>query len=338
MQRPRTSQGGGCGTPDRARPRIEVRIDDPVCRSLVGTGRVSGRPSPPKQTPQPLLASQLTGEALAALQADGRFMPRLQVAAPGEPRLPGQEEAEQLATEFWRTFGSSYRGDVEARRGSPIDPAVLTACRASLLAESAWNSPPKNELTLFRAHIGPRWIVPLCNGASPQVLIGVAALVAELLPSGDFKASPELLNAAFSVEGVPIGRELALSAEQAAAAVAVATGARVSRVPRLMRADAPLSGWWTMWAVEVERPVGVRGASSHRERRTSTVFFGNLPAEGWRMAIADNLAVSAPDSIALVKDILRGDGRRVVVVRRRRNGLPSFARMEGVEVGGGQQP
>ena len=294
--------------------------------------------SAPRETGAAILSQQLVGDALAALGPDGRFLKQPVESPAGVARTWSQSEAEAFVMLFWKTFGSSYREDVEARRGAPIDPAALRVCGNSLLAESTWESPPREELTLYRAHIGARWIVPLCQGSSPQVLISVAALLAELMPPRGVLSSPELLNAGLSITGIPAGSALAMSAEQAASVVASTTRLRVTKVPRLMRADAPLSGWWAMWAVEVEQPVEVRGARSGRARQTRTVFYGALPREGWRPAIADNLEPMPQDSLLQIQDISRSGNRAVMSVWLHRTSRAHFSVMEPVEASGGHTP
>ena len=89
----------------------------------------------------------------------------------------------------------------------------------------------------------------LCDGGVEQAVAAVGAYATDLI-GFDFSAptgatGAELLNASFSLHGIPIGVRYPASAEEAAARVAAATGRKVVSVPRLVRARVPLAGWWS---------------------------------------------------------------------------------------------
>lgn len=283
----------------------------------------------------PLSANILTGDALAALTSDGRFQ-RRDVLAGSPVAALSRQQAEAMAAGYWKTFGRTMRSEVASRHGAPIEPDRLTPCGTSVIAEGPYEPPTPLELSSVRAFLGPQWVVPFCDGNEAQLIVTVSALAAGLIPRGNMMASPEFVNTTFSFQGIPVGTQLVLAPEDAALAVARATGARVTTVPRLLRADPPWSRWWSMWAVDVDRATNVLGAKSGRTRSLSTVIYGHIPTDRWRAELADNAQQAPVDSVRDISTSLLGGGPVTARLRRRQG--PVLSSIEAVQVRGGATP
>ena len=167
----------------------------------------------------------------------------------------------------------------------------LSSCGPALYGESGLLSVPDSIIVTHRIHRGPYWEVLLCDGGVQQAVAAVGAYGTDLIgfdfsaPTG--AAGAELLNASFSLHGIPIGVRYPASAEEAAARVAAATGRKVVSVPRLVRGRVPLAGWWTLWSVDLDSAVMVRGTRRNVSRSRSTLMYGLLPSARWEMTVVD---------------------------------------------------
>ncbi|MBI2796687.1 MAG: hypothetical protein HYX65_08295 [Gemmatimonadetes bacterium] len=245
-------------------------------------------PSPAALTTVP--AGAVTAAALAALGADGRFE-RTASAFPTPFPIMSAAQAETVAVRFLRVHGSAFNSDFSEDRGETVRSERLTSCGPALYGDSPLSPVPDSIIVNLRITMGPAWEVLLCDGGVQQVVVGVGAYATDLVgfdfnaPTGS--AGSELLNASLSWRGIPVGVRYPASAEEAAARVAAATGRKVVSVPRLVRGRIPLSKWWTLWSVDLDSAVTVRGLRSNVSRSRSTLMYGLLPAARWEMAVVD---------------------------------------------------
>ena len=243
----------------------------------------------------------LVGAARASFGDDGRF----HVSAAEAQPAPALSENDAIATAaaFWAAFGQNLGLVVTHDRGGAGTRAASVApCGEAFLAASSL-SPAASSLSRPRALLlGAQWIVPLCDGNSTGAVLAIAADGTRLSPETIRAASPTELNATVHIYGLPDGARLIVSAEEAAAFASTRTGLRVSSVPRLIRAEEPVSGWYALWSVELESAVTVRGARTGRTRALSRVWVGANPADGFRLSLLDSESSNAGAAVRSVAD------------------------------------
>lgn len=305
------------------------------CDDATGPRQVPNTPiaSPPAVTTvDPAL---LAGDALAALGPDGRFS-RSAVPLPSAYPQLSRQQGESLAVAFWRVFRGSYGPGTEEERGGPINIAQLAPCAPAQYAESSVEAAPDSASQSLRTHWGPRWVVVFCDGATQVLVIAVGTFATALVgpPADPWRFSDtELLTAAISTQGIPVGVRYPLDAEEAAYRIATITGRHVDSVPRLIIAKPNFSPWWTLWSVSLEHPVMVRGVDTGRDRSRQAVWFGLLPASRWLLTIADPKSPIDEGSFLTRDWIHRPDGTLsefpIVLARRP---IPAFGASEPVVV------
>ena len=279
----------------------------------------------------------LTGEALVALQSNGRFrMPLRALTTNGGVRLLSSDEAESLALAYLRAFGGAMSRDLADGRGSVVEVAGLRPCANSQLTESPWREPGRGELTPLRAWLGPVWIVTLCRGTDPQVVASVGALLADLGTETDILSSISSTSAGFAFASIPPGAVVTASPEEAAREVARRTGRRVAKVPLLIRADAPVAGFNAMWQVEIETPVSISTSESGSASSTAVFFYGSIADDRWihDIRVAD-VSIGKDSLITVELNPEVAGSRREVVTRSMR---PHFRRLSRLSSIGGQTP
>lgn len=248
-----------------------------------------------------LQASMLVGAARASFGGDGRFHPSAAEAQPAPAMSPN--DAIATAAAFWAAFGQNLGVLVTRDRGgASIRAGAVTPCGMAFLAASSL-SPAAGSLSRPRALLlGAQWIVPLCDGNSTRAVLAIAADGTPLNPQTMRDASPTELNATVHIYGLPDGARPIVSAEEAATFAFTRTGLRVSSVPRLIRAEAPVSGWHALWSVELESAVTVTGARTGRARALNRVWVGANPADGFRLALLDSESSDAGAAARSVSD------------------------------------
>lgn len=256
---------------------------------------------PTPVSPRDLTPEMVTGEAAAALGADGRFRFPLPTAAPGKMSL---DTARDQSLEFAKyvTNNVLLRGVVEAGRGGYwTDPHLLTLCQTeahsvrSQLGEISVDSlPTRGRVTLLRK-FGPQWLLTLCGSAGePQMTVQVAQHenLVRFRSGAPVESDPSLLSA-FSPQGVPFEwpDALPVSAERAARFAYDQLGARIARVPELfLRGDVNTDGVYDLqagaarscsrWRVVLDREVGVQVAPGAPIRFTTEVYVASLTCRG----------------------------------------------------------
>lgn len=279
-------------------------------------------PNPGKAIIPSVDRSLVTGEALAALDAGGRY-----TALPTPYPVPflavDADSARAIAVRFWAGWGMNWRFRIQDDAGVSVDHTRLNVCGRPLYAESAVDPAPATASPAFRAFYGPRWLVTLCDGASVRAILSISVFATGLLGVGAYDASSDDLTSGIEYGGVPPGARFPQSAEEATIATAHFTGATVTRVPRLVMADPNVEHIFALWAVEVSRSFRVRGALSGTSRDRTRFLFGHQPWNAWRVGVSDYEGRVTADSVFWQFDVgVPGNPRTGL---RRRPELPQFS-------------
>ena len=175
----------------------------------------------------------VTPDLASLLDNQGHFM---MVVQPGSDEISA-EQAEALADGYLRNNVPMLLEALQNDRGGPIDLTLLTRCRQTLYAESAFERLDGAAPETLRRAYGPYWIVAFCgsHGAGDiQVSIAVSALATQvsLDSEGRIAFNGPTGNVFFTL-GVPPGWSTAVgeAPERAAMRVSQRGQARVSRVP-----------------------------------------------------------------------------------------------------------
>jgi hypothetical protein len=241
----------------------------------------------------PELKAALAPEALAALNARGRF----DVSTAEDIKKPQltEEAALVLATNWGHNYAIHIASALEEKRGGAIAFNRLQPCGRALYVASPYEVTPDSEEISIRNLLGPKWIVALCAGKEPQLSVSVAARAVELRVHETYIDFPPASGSEFFAVGVSSSWEgaLAISAESAAIMVARRCGVRVLEAPRLVGVD---PGWIpqaAQWMIRLETPVRIAGTSEE----VSTVFVG-LRLDGKAAVGVDAVIPQVPDSDA----------------------------------------
>jgi hypothetical protein len=207
-----------------------------------------------------------------------------QLTAAGLFTLTGPTDADELSEPQVRAIARAWIQDgfsklqprLEAQRGSKIDGSRLRDCARVYYGESPYE--PVQDTSdggIARRTNGPWWLVPLCAGDEPQVLLGIAAFATDIrLENGGIRL-PRFSGGEFVWRAIRAGTDLPVTPEFAANAAARATAAKVNSVPRLIlptfRDGSPAAARWSM---SLSLPAAVSTAGGPAIGRTVTVFFG----------------------------------------------------------------
>jgi hypothetical protein len=220
-------------------------------------------------------AEYLSGAAAGALNEAGQFNLPIPV-----PRGPYGEitaaTADRIATIFVRLYVPFQRDAVSKEHGTPVDPGSLRKCGRTFYVESAFEPLPEVVPIVFRKSYGPHWLVSFCQGATPAVSISVSAYNTDVsfiqTRDGEDLAVPRYSNFGTYELGIPLHiGAIPTTPEQAAEFVARQTGARVKEVPVLVMRAGPYFAQSSVWRIELEKPVRVRGNQVNTATDTSTV-------------------------------------------------------------------
>jgi hypothetical protein len=247
---------------------------------LLETGTPRGGRVPVRVAAQ---TAWVTGEALAALDTEGRFRFPLGTAVLGE--LPVDTARNQgLLFARWRLNSSFGRGMVEGQREAFVDAGRLAECGRGYLRRSPYGPPPDSVPASIRQTLGDFWVVPFCDRPGvPALLVGVAALANSVRFTSGGIALPDTTSGnAYFTRGVPWywEDEMFVSPEVAVAYVHQITGLRVSRPPELVHGLRVLDDFLLRdvsivcprWRLQLERPIRVRGFMTLRELNATELY------------------------------------------------------------------
>lgn len=238
----------------------------------------------------------VTGNALAALGAGGRFVVQHPSTQSGELSLD-TARTQSLGFARYVTNQLLLRGVVEGERGGIwTDPHLLTLCGDAYFVRSQLGEIPDSAsaraVQSFQRRFGPQWLVTLCGQQlDPQMTVQAAVTGNDIRFAGGEPVDPYVdLSSAWYARGVPYGwpDPLTISAERAARFAWETFGVRVSEVPELyFRGEESLNGqyaWYQVgstrfchrWRVTLESDVRVRGMTTFTETVTHVVWIAAL--------------------------------------------------------------
>jgi hypothetical protein len=224
----------------------------------------------------PRLSQFVTGNAAAALDAEGRFS-LADPSAPGNRPIIKAERAGELALSYVRSFGPSLKGVWEEERGAPIDINTLRADGRILYAATPYGAFPSGFHPGFETAFGPYYLVPLTSGGKPVLLISVAAYNTQTsIDRRGFIDRPLYRGNEFVSRGIPVDSTQfrLVSPEEAVAYVGRVTGARISRTPELVRMALPHAPASALWRLTLDREVEVRAGRDRGRARVREIYIG----------------------------------------------------------------
>ena len=263
---------------------------------LVACGDRDTEP-PPAIEDDPDIREYVTTDVLGGLDANGHFVIDPDVV-PGEGEsVVGAEYARGLAGAFAASFGPAFRTFWEQSRGGPIHLAALEPSTRVYPIQSAYGRMPQVGChPTFQRHYGSHYLMTLDSGATPEVIISVAAQTTDYSVSSDGNlVSPNRTGGDFYHDGIPRTKAsgVLLSPEQAVAIAARATGARIIAMPRLVTLGPNYAPVAALWEVLLDRTVSVQASSSTRS--TSTLYVTASAESRFRVS-----TVAQPDSVTFV--------------------------------------
>lgn len=258
----------------------------------------------------------VTGEALAALDGDGRIrLPDLHAADGSEI---DKARAVDLARAFVHDYGELGRGQYEQDRGASIDLAALRPCARSFYVPSSYDTESSGVSDFGRRYIGAHWLVSFCSREGiPAISISISARAIDVEIQDPPNELPSPGPNFFSV-GIPIQvAAVPPTPEGAIKAVAILTGRRVAKVPQLVPAHIPFSPQVAKWRLTLEDSVNIRGLTSGTRERTAELYYGF--GDDWR-SIGLQRGIPALDQSETYYDVVNGSV--VPVTLHRITGIP----------------
>jgi hypothetical protein len=215
--------------------------------------------SEPGDVPDRAQVAWLSGEAAAALRADGTFDVT-------QPELSGDiaeidYELARRQTEAWRlTFGPAAMTFLADERGEEFDIGKLRLCSRAYYAARAYKSGTVAAPQFERKAFGPYWLVELCTRSGVHVVsVAASAYNTDLaIVDGRLKLPP-LSGSQFQPWGIPVSvSQLPVSAERAVCVAYAFSGRRITKVPRLFMPPRPLPAYEARWRVVLDGAVEVK--------------------------------------------------------------------------------
>lgn len=225
----------------------------------------------------PDIREYVIDSAVAALDGDGRFRLDSEVVA-GAESVPvvSASRARQLAAAFAKSYGPAFEPFWEQERGGNIDVAMLRVGPRIYPAQTAFGAVPDVGChPAFVRLFGSYYLATLNRADESQVRMAVSAQTSEYSVDGDGNlVEPSRTGQDFVHDGIPERGPYVLSPEQAVALAARATGARITRVPRLvLQRGNEFSPTFAVWSVALDRAVAV-DRSGGRRITVTTIYVG----------------------------------------------------------------
>jgi hypothetical protein len=241
------------------------------CRSEPPTAR----PSVMEQGP---LARYVTPELAARVTADGEFaLSRPPFESPEEI---GEAQARELARLWARDFAFMREDELEESRGAQIDVRRLQPCGRAYYVDTPYE--PIQDASVprpARKALGAAWLFTLCSGSDvAEVSLSVSAL-SDIKVVNDSLRFPAVMGTDFFPWGIPKGRAMPISPEDAVRQVSLASGMRVSAEPRLIRRGGIMAANFAQWAIELEGPVSARTIKGRQLRSSAVLFLSFAPED-----------------------------------------------------------
>lgn len=241
--------------------------------------------------------SLLTPDVARSLKSGGLFA--LSTPGPDVRDELSEPQVRAIARAWVRQGFPWVQGRLEGQHGSAIDRANLRDCARVYYAESPYETlQDSSDGGVARRAYGPWWLVPLCVGGDPKVLLGIAAFADIHLENGEIRFSHHP-GTEFVWRGIPGAASVPMSPEAAANAVARASGAKIASVPRLIlpnfREGSPAAARWEI-AISPATIV-----TSHGQRPTSTtsLFIGPLGPGPLQLTELQRASADQPNEVQI---------------------------------------
>lgn len=270
----------------------------------------SAAPIPPSAE-----AGMLTAEALDGWnEATGKFV--IAKPAPESYAQMPAERAQLFALAYVRNFGRKGASRWSKEAGFSFDHTTLRVC-GTQYARGQYEITP--ELPPFlRNAASAQYLITFCTPASSPVLVVAVASAALglVIDERGRLLFPQVGGHEITATGIPRSAgSIPPTAEQAVAAVARATGRRVSRVPALVAADIRTQPFFAVWKIDLESSINVLSGSGAGS--VSEVFAGYydrvLGIQSRRGSAWGR--TTAADSVKFT-DAVTGESKLVVLSRR----------------------
>jgi hypothetical protein len=263
---------------------------------LALTGCGHDNPVAPEVEKNPDIRNYVVQEAAAALGSDGRFRIPPDINQTPESSQPlSAARASELAAAFVRSYGLAFLHFWEQDRGGSIELALLEVDPRVYPIQSPFGAvPPAGCHPAFTRLFGSYYQLTLDEGERSEVLMAVSAQLDDYgVDSQGNLTEPSLTGMDFLHEGIPLdGATFSpLSPEQAVAAAARATRARIRSVPVLVRRDPSYSPTVALWRLSLDREVNI-ALQDGSKGQTSVIYVS--PSRDTRFFAA---ADSQPTSI-----------------------------------------
>ena len=228
--------------------------------------------APSYQVPK-VLNTYVTGEAAKLLGTDGHLV--LPAPVPGQYPEISAVRAGELAQAYLTTFGRLLKGLWEERRGQTIVVENLKVCGRITNARSSYEPASPVQTLWGRKQIGSWWLVTLCDGKSPEVVVAVSLHDADLsIDARGWVVQPEPSGQNFLSIGIPRGAVVPIPPEAAVVMAATESRARVASVPEFVMLPKPAAPWLGAWQMEMEKPLRFIGVASGLRTTTNRLSVG----------------------------------------------------------------
>ena len=246
--------------------------------------------APPYQVPR-VLDAYVTGEAAKLLDADGRLL--LPSPVPGQYPEISAGRAAELTQAFLTTFGQLLKGRWEEWRGQKILIEKLKVCGRITYSRSSYEPASPIRTLWGRKQIGSWWLVTLCDGKSPEVVVAVSLHNTDLsIDARGWVVQPEPSGLNFLSIGIPRGAVLPIPPEAAVSMAAIESRARVASVPEFVMLPKPAAPWLGAWQMTMEKPLRLVGLTSGLRATTARLSVGY--DELWPVRLLGEVALVPP--------------------------------------------
>lgn len=271
---------------------------------LLLVGGACDRAAPPTSSGvrPPDVSQYVTGEAAAALSANGLFRD----AGPSPERardMISRDAAREQALAYVRTFGQFFHRSWEKQAGRSIHlPSLHADARVDFVDTPYGRFPEGPFHPAFRKIFGPAYLVTLTDGRSPVLLVGVSAFNTDVtIDERGRVIQPAVGGNDFTSFAIASDTNayLHLTPERAVERVGRTTGARVTRAPERVMMSAFDHVAISVWRLPLDREVRVRARAGGEEKTARELYLNGLgqylvPAERQPQGHTEHFPVGPP--------------------------------------------
>lgn len=264
-------------SPLRLRIPSHKRSFSVLTGALIVVGGCSGDSSPllmgiPDKSPSPAqIRTHVSDAASQALNSEGQFI----LGPPPPMPNPTIDEAEaRLRAVAWaRTFGQYVSGYLERDHGGTVDVNSIQPCRRAFFVDTPYEPLPEGTPNHIRNTYGPWWLVTLCSREGvPQVSLAVAAYATDVRVVNGRIVLPNIHGNEFFPIGIPLGKTLTISPEQAVEVAHGATGRRTAEVPQLVLDGSFQVPQFARWRFRLDAPANLKVKATGRGVATQELY------------------------------------------------------------------